>query len=72
MLYMRTIDFKIIKYSKLIHHMHDKIHLVIIHVEETDKSPVETLNRQRHGKSQHLSDHCHSEKFKHSQFPTDL
>lgn len=67
---MQIIDFKIIKYSKLIHHMHNQIHLVII--EETDKSPVETLNRQRHGKSQHRSDHCHSEKFKHSQFPSDL
>lgn len=69
---MQIIDFKIIKYSKLIHHMQDKIHLVIIHVEETDKSPVETLNRQRHGKSQRLSDHYQSEKFKHSQFPPDL
>lgn len=59
---MQIIDFKIIKYSKLIHHMHNQIHLVII--EETDKSLVETLNRQRHGQSQRLSDHWHSEKFK--------
>lgn len=45
MLYMKIIDFKIIKYLKLIYYMYDKIYFVIIYVEEIDKSLVEIFNR---------------------------